>query len=299
MTCTLRGLKPSFASRLGRLVLQHLRQLEHAAQIARGLARHQRREHLGLGDLHAHRVVAIFLEQVDQPERRRIMLLAHLLGGLGAHLLGEQGAHRLLQHQLLPPRRAFRAALLQHGLARGPAESVAGRHQLIDEADGLGRARAQHAPGEHRGHGVHRAGGLDRPHRAVQSGEDAELDLGKAEPRPLLAVGDAPIAGQRQLEPAAEAIAVNGGDHGHRQPVDAVDQLERLLHHLGDLGLGVEALELPDIGAGDEARLLAAHQHQALDLAFGCRVLDRLDDLAKLLGRAGGRASSCSRLGGR
>ena len=91
-------------------------------------------------------------------------------------------------------------------------------------------------------------------HRTVQPGEDAELDLGKAEPRPLLAVGDAPIAGQRQLEPAAEAIAVNGGDHRHRQAVDAVDELERLLHHLGDLGLGVEALELPDIGAGDEAR---------------------------------------------
>ena len=54
---------------------------------------------------------------------------------------------------------------------------------------------------------------------------------------------------------------------GTGEPVDAVEQLERLLHHLGDLGLGVEALELADIGAGDEARLLAAHQHEALDLA--------------------------------
>ena len=43
---------------------------------------------------------------------------------------------------------------------------------------------------------------------------------------------------------------------GTGEPVDAVEQLERLLHHLGDLGLGVEALELPDVGAGDEARSL-------------------------------------------
>src|SRR4029078_6499136 len=32
--------------------------------------------------------------------------------------------------------------------------------------------------------------------------------------------------------------------------------------------------------------LLAAHQHQALHLAARCALLDRLDDLAKLLGRA-------------
>jgi hypothetical protein len=152
---------------LGRLVLEHLRQLEHAAEIARGLARHQRDEHLGLGDLHAHRVVAIALEEIDEPERGRIMLLAHLLRGLGAHLLGEHGAHRLLEHQPLPPRRALGVALLQHGLARGPAEIVAGRHQLIDEADRLGRRGTQHAAGQHGGHGVHGAGGLDRAHRAV------------------------------------------------------------------------------------------------------------------------------------
>ena len=79
---------------------------------------------------------------------------------------------------------------------------------------------------------------------------------------------------------------MDGGDHRHGEPVDAVQQLERLLHHLGDLGLGVEALEFPDVGAGDEARLLAAHQHQALDLAARGHVLDRLDDLAQFFGRA-------------
>ena len=79
---------------------------------------------------------------------------------------------------------------------------------------------------------------------------------------------------------------MDGGNHRHGEPVDAVQQLERLSHYLGDLALGVEALEFPDVGAGDEARLLAAHQHQALDLAARGHVLDRLDDLAQFFGRA-------------
>ena len=146
---------------LRRLVLQHLREHEHAAEIARGLARHQRREHLRLRRLHARRVVAILLEEIDQAVRRRVMVLAHLGRGLGAHLLGKVAAHRLLQHQLLPPRRALGAALLQHGFPRGPAEIVLGRHDLIDQPHGAGSGRAQHAAGEHGGHGVHGAGELE------------------------------------------------------------------------------------------------------------------------------------------
>ena len=117
-------------------------------------------------------------------------------------------------------------------------------------------------------------------------GEDAELHLGEAEPRPLLAIGDAPVAGERQFEAAAEAIAVDRRDHGDGKPLDAVEQLERLPDHLLDLGLGVEALELADVGAGDEAPLLGAHDDEALDLAACGSRLDRLDDVAELLGRA-------------
>ena len=226
------------------------------------------------------------LEQLDQAERRRVMLLAHLGGGLLPHLLRQHPADGLLQHQLLPPRRAFRYALLQHRLPRGPAKIVVGRDELIDETDGLGGRGAQHAAGQHGGHGVRGASELDRAHRAVQSREDAELDLGEAEPRPLLAIGDAPVAGESKLEPAAEAIAVDGGDDGDGEPIDAVEQLERLPHHVLDLLLGVEALELADVGAGDEAPVLGAHDDEALDLAARGSCLDRLDDLAELLGRA-------------
>ena len=163
---------------------------------------------------------------------------------------------------------------------------MVGRDELIDEADRLGGRGAQYAAGQHGGHGIHRACELNRAHGAVQSGEDAELDLGEAEARPLLAIGDTPVAGESKLEPAAEAIAVDGGDDGDGEPVDAVEQLKRLPHHVLDLFLGVEALELADVGAGDEASVLGAHDDEALDLAARGRGLDRLDDLAELLGRA-------------
>ena len=58
----------------------------------------------------------------------------------------------------------------------------------------------------------------------LKPGKDAELHLGEAEPGALLAVGDAPVAGERQLEAAAEAEAVDRGDHRDRQPLDAVEQ---------------------------------------------------------------------------
>ena len=67
MTWARSGLKPC----LRRLGLQHFGQLEHAAQIARLLRDHQRREDLGLLALQALVAAAVLFEQVDQPEGRR------------------------------------------------------------------------------------------------------------------------------------------------------------------------------------------------------------------------------------
>ena len=48
------------------------------------------------------------------------------------------------------------------------------------------------------------------------------------------------------------------------------------LHHFLDLLLGVEALELADVGADDEAPVLGAHEHEPLDLAVDGGGLDAL-----------------------
>ena len=86
-----RGL-PSQA--LGCLRLQRFREFEHPAQTARLFRYDQRREGRCFCDLHGFKVAAMFFEQVDQPERCRIVILARLLGGLCAHFLGERYAGR-------------------------------------------------------------------------------------------------------------------------------------------------------------------------------------------------------------
>ena len=53
----------------------------------------------------------------------------------------------------------------------------------------------------------------------------AEHHLGKAEPR--VVDRDAVVAGERDLEPAAEAVAVNDGDRRHGQVVEPVDDRVR------------------------------------------------------------------------
>ncbi len=228
----------------------------------------------------------MLLEQIDEPERRGIVFFADFCRGLSAHLLRKQAPDGLLQHQLLPPGRALRAPLLQHGFPRRPAKIVMRRHQLIDEAHAAGGARTQHASRQHRTHGIERAGDSQRADGAVEAGEDAELHFGEAEACVVFAVRNTPMAGERQLEPAAKAIAVDGGDDRDRQILDAVEQFERGLHHLLDALFGIEALEFADVGTDEEAGRLRAHQDEAFDLAGATSLFRPCDDLGELFGEA-------------
>ena len=63
-----------------------------------------------------------------------------------------------------------------------------------------------------------------QPLRAAGAGDEAELHLGQAELRLRVVGGDAVVAGERPLEAAAQAGAVDGGHHRLRealQPVEA------------------------------------------------------------------------------
>ena len=77
---------------------------------------------------------------------------------------------------------------------------------------------------------------------------------------------------------------MDGGDHRDRQLLDAVEQLERLLHHLLDLRLGGKAGEFADIGADQEAGCLALISTRPLISPWMAAVLGPFDDLAKLFG---------------
>ena len=106
---------------LRRQALHLLGEREHPAQVTRRVTHHEGGEGFRLGPLHPVEIAAMLLEEVDQAEGCRIVRLAHLLRGLGAHLLGDQTARRPLAHHAVGHRLRLRAALLEHGLARGPA----------------------------------------------------------------------------------------------------------------------------------------------------------------------------------
>ena len=221
MTCT----RWDAGELLGRLALQQLRQAEHAAQIARLLRHHQRREDARLGGLHRLVVAAVALEQVDEPVGRRIVILARLLARPPLRIrVGEQSrgpatwraaawtkpAGFDLRFRSTALRAAQRSApRCRRACRRGPCRAPPGR---------------QHLAGQHGLHGGRAPACANRARRAVEAGEDAELHFGEAEPGALIARRDAVVAGERQLEPAAEAEAVDGADDRHRQPLDAVEQ---------------------------------------------------------------------------
>ena len=102
-------------------------------------------------------------------------------------------------------------------------EQRLGRHHFIDDPRLLRLLRRHRlARQQHR----QRAGQSDQPrqaHRAAPAGKDAELHLGQADVDRAVIRGDAIGAGQRQLQPAAQAIAVDGGDGGNGQLGDAIE----------------------------------------------------------------------------
>ena len=75
------------------------------------------------------------------------------------------------------------------------------------------------------------------------------------------------MAGERQLQPATEAGAVNGGDHRYGQRLDlGKHNLPFSRQRLGVLSSGAGS-QHADIGPGDEGVLLAGSDHQADQIA--------------------------------
>src|SRR5262249_56337662 len=88
--------------------------------------------------------------------------------------------------------------------------------------------------------------------RAAASGEQTQVDLGEAELR--IAQRDPHVAGERDLEPAAEAIAVDRGDQRDRRCLDPVGEL------LDEPRAAVGALEPGDVRSRREGPLAPAAQ---------------------------------------
>src|ERR1700730_11539878 len=93
----------------------------------------------------------------------------------------------------------------------GLRQQAVGRQQPIDEAEGGGRLRVQRLAGQEQ---FHRLLPADQPGQALGAavaGQEAERHLGDTEP--ILAFGGkAKVRGERDLQPAAQAVAADGGD---------------------------------------------------------------------------------------
>ena len=88
-----------------------------------------------------------------------------------------------------------------------------------------------------------------QPLAPAGAGDEAELHLGQAELGLGMVGGDPVVAGQRQLQPAAQAGAVDGGDDRLRERLDPAHHLLPLEAQPLGLGLGGERGELLDVGA--------------------------------------------------
>ena len=93
------------------------------------------------------------------------------------------------------------------------------------------------------------------------------------------------MAGERQLEAAAEAEAVDAAHDRNGQPLDAVEIAVDERDGLGHLLLGLGLVELAHVGADDEALLLAGDEHEAADRLVARALLGALDDRRQLLER--------------
>ena len=191
------------------------------------------------------------------------MLRPRLLAGLLAHLAGDLSAQRPHGHHAFDHRRRRRLALGQHRLTRLPCQHVAVAHQLIHQVHPPRRAGPQHLARQHDLHGIDRPGLADRAPGAPEAGENPEIDLGEADARLLVIDRDAVVAGQRQLEPPAQAEAVNTRHHRYLEPLDALEQRMGALQRLRQHREIAHRIEFGDIGPGDKAAILAAEQHHA------------------------------------
>src|SRR5262249_19566601 len=118
-----------------------------------------------------------------------------------------------------------------------------------------------------------------------ETGKQSKPYLGKADAGGVVARGDAPVAGERQLQAAAEAEAMDTGDDRDRQTVQAVEiavDLGGAVDHLAVVG---GLIGMAYVGADDEALLLAGDENEPADCLLTRSLLGALDDHGELLKR--------------
>ena len=246
--------------------LELLAQEKHPDQIARRIGDQQPGERFDLALLHGVAVAAVRDPKIDQRIGRGVLRLRRPLGGFAPHPRRQEASRRRGAEQPVERALLVRLQIAADGIPDGGADMALLRHR-IDQAERLGAAGALGLAGQHHGHRLDRADQARQPHRSAEARMQAEQHLGEAEAR--VVDGDALVAGQRQLESAAEAIAVDHRDGRQRQAVEPVQDGVAARQQRLDLRRVGDGAELRDVGAGDEAARLGRADHQpARTIAF-------------------------------
>ena len=141
-------------------------------------------------------------------------------------------------------------------------------HQLVHQTQ-LERLGGTLAPaGEDHVQRRTRADEPGEPLATTRAGDEAELDLGKAELGLGMIGGDAIRAGEGELETAAETGAVDRRDDRLGQGLDPAHHLLPFEAQALRFGLSGERGELLDVRAGDEGVGLPRDQHHRADLGI-------------------------------
>ena len=155
-------------------------------------------------------------------------LNGHAIGGglelaLDVRIQRALGGQQLAQRALVAGERERRVARDPRRVGDAPRLHLVRRHDLVDHAPLQGGARLDVARGEAQ---LPRAGGADRVDELAQPGVAVdEAQARRRHPELGLLGGDAQIAGQRQLEAAADRVPVERGDRRVRERVERRDRL--------------------------------------------------------------------------
>mgnify|MGYP001334091772 CR=1 FL=1 len=243
-------------------------QEEHPHEVARGFGLDEARDRAGLGLEGRGPPRAMARPEVDDRVGRGVVVPADTRGHLLLEHRLDERAHDWRGQRSRHERGAPRRRRMQGKRTRGGVQLRA-RHEPVHEPEAQRLAAAQRLAREHHVERCARSDQAHRAHGAAKARVDAELHFGQAK-RDLVVVGrDAVAASERQLEPAAEREAVDGGHCGAGQGRKAVEHSLARADQCVRILLRRERHELVDVGARDEAaRLAGTHDHRPRPCRF-------------------------------
>src|SRR5581483_3458506 len=193
----------------------------------------------------------------DLRHRGRVLLRGETLPEARLHPAAEGVEVEVegLRHEPLAPRHrgGRQGQEAPHRLLHRVREAL-GRHHPIHEPELGGTRGGDGFAGQHQLAGE---GGPDEPGQAIERHGGNQALLHRGQPDQRGRGGEAIVAHQRELEPAAQAVAVDGGDERQRQPLDRGHRVLpghelRQRHRAGGQGPEIDAGAEGAAGAGDD-----------------------------------------------